>query len=172
MRKCFGLTLLELLITVSIITLVITLGVPSVLNAQKTMQLKGAVEVGYFAFQKARSTAISSQEDIVVALKSTPPWCIAVSDVGLCNCQVYQDCTVNGVEAKVEANDFNLIQLQDIKFGNDNAAMFDGIRGLSIGHAGSAVMSDGTNQIKLILSNMGRIRICVKSGQLGGYEPC
>lgn len=172
MRNCFGLTLLELLITVSIIALVLTLGVPSVLEAQKNMQLKGAAEVSYFALQKARSTAISSQKDIMVMLKSTPPWCIAVSDDGLCDCQVYQDCTVNGVESIIQSSDFNLITLQDIKFGNNNATTFDGVRGLSVGHAGSVVFSDGQNQLKLILSNMGRVRLCVNAGNIGGYASC
>ncbi|MDP5031470.1 GspH/FimT family pseudopilin [Paraglaciecola sp.] len=172
MRYCIGLTLLEVLITVSIIALTLTLGVPSVLNAQKNMQLKGAVEVSYFALQKARSTAISNQADITVVFNATNPWCIALSDSGLCDCHIYENCSVEGVESAVKATDFKLIALQDVSFGGDDATNFDGVRGLSIGHAGSAVFSDGSNEVKLILSNMGRVRLCVKSGQLGAYKPC
>jgi prepilin peptidase dependent protein A/type IV fimbrial biogenesis protein FimT len=172
MRNALGLTLLELLVTVSIMALVLTLGVPSILGAQKSMQLKGAAEVSYFAFQKARSAAISSQSNIMVILNASSPWCIAISDGGLCDCQLYQDCTVNGVEATIQQQDFKLIKMQDVKFGANDSTIFDGVRGLSIGHAGSTVFSDGSNQIKLILSNMGRVRLCVKSGSLGGYETC
>jgi Tfp pilus assembly protein FimT len=172
MRNTIGLTLLELLITISIMAVALTLGVPSVLNIQKSMQLKAAAEVSYFAFQKARSTAISSQSNIMVILNPASPWCIAISDGGLCDCQIYQDCTVNGVEATIHQADFKLVKMQDLKFGANDFTIFDGVRGLSIGHAGSAVFSDGTNQIKLILSNMGRVRLCVKAGSLGGYETC
>lgn len=172
MRNCFGITLLEILVTTSIITLVLTLGIPSVLNAQKVMQLKGAAEVSYFTFQKARSAAISSQLDIMVVLNASNPWCIAISDSDLCDCQVEQDCTVNGIETKVQGTDFKLITMQDLRFGADKATVFDGVRGLAIGHAGSTVFSDGVNQIKLVLSNMGRVRLCINAGQLGGYESC
>lgn len=172
MRSSYGLTLLELLITISITTLVLTLGVPAVLAVQKNMQLKGAVEVSYFAFQQARATAVATRQNIHVALNASKNWCIALSDIGLCDCTVYAECAVEGQEQIIQHSDFHLIELRDIKFGTDNVAVFDGVRGLAIGNAGSVVFSDGDKQVKLILSNMGRIRICMMAGNLGGYDPC
>lgn len=172
MCKSSGITLLELLISVSIITLVLTLGVPSVLAVQKSLQLKGAVEVSYFALQQARASAVATRNDVSVVFNPSPAWCIALSDQGLCDCSVYADCTIEGVEQKIEHSEFHLITLTDIRFGDDSVAVFDGVRGLAIGHAGSLVFSDGLNQVKLIVSNMGRLRICSLVGQTGAYPAC
>ena len=172
MRNSAGLTLLELLITISITTIVLTLGVPAVLAVQKNMQLKGAVEVSYFAFQQARATAVATRKNIHIVFNASKNWCIALSDSGLCDCTIYAACTVEGHEQTIQQSDFHLIELRDIKFGKDSVAVFDGVRGLAIGNAGSVVFSDGDNQVKLILSNMGRVRICMQSGKLGAYEPC
>ncbi|KXI27204.1 GspH/FimT family pseudopilin [Paraglaciecola hydrolytica] len=172
MSKSSGITLLELLTTISIITLVLTLGVPAILSVQKTMQLKGAVEVSYFALLQARATAVATRRDVHIALNAGKNWCIALSDHGLCDCTVYNACTIEGVEQKIHYSDFHLIELRDLKFGQDNVAVFDGVRGLAIGNAGSVVFSDGGNLVKLVVSNMGRVRICVQAGKLGAYEPC
>jgi Tfp pilus assembly protein FimT len=172
MRNFYGITLLELLITISITTLVLTLGVPAILAVQKTMQLKGAIEVSYFAFQQARATAVATRHDIYIAIDASNNWCIALSDQGLCDCTIYDGCTVEGVEQKIQQSDFHLVTLRDLKFGTNSVAVFDGVRGLALGNAGSVVFSDGVNQAKLILSNMGRIRICVLAGKLGAYDPC
>lgn len=172
MRKFSGLTLLELLITITITALVLMIGVPTMLGMQKATQLKGAVEVSYYVFQQARSLAIIHRNDITLVLNESASWCIALSDKGHCDCHIYLDCSVNGVEHKVDARDFNLINMQGLTFGPMDIATFDGVRGLAIGSAGSAVFSDGSNQVKLILSNMGRLRICTLQGQLGSYESC
>ncbi|WP_340680653.1 GspH/FimT family pseudopilin [Paraglaciecola sp.] len=172
MRNSFGITLLELLITISITTLVLTLGVPTILAIQKTMQLKGAVEISYFAFQQARATAVATRRDVHIAINASNNWCIALSDQGLCDCTIHAECTVETVEQKIQHSDFHLITLRDLKFGPDSTAVFDGVRGLAVGNAGSVVFSDGVNQVKLILSNMGRVRICMMVGKLGAYDPC
>jgi prepilin-type N-terminal cleavage/methylation domain-containing protein len=167
-----GLTLLELMVTVSIIAIVVLIGAPAVKNTQKTMQLKGAVEASYFAFQHARSAAISAGADVTVSITSGTNWCVGISDGGDCDCNTLNACTLNGVEQLVKSTDFSHVSMQSLSFGAANTAVFDGVRGLSIGSAGSTVFTDGSNDAKLILSNMGRVRICITEGDLGSYSPC
>jgi len=167
-----GLTLLELMVTVSIIAIVVSIGVPAVKNTQKTMQLKGAIEASYFAFQHARSAAISAGADVSVSITSGTNWCVGISDVGDCDCNVLNACTLNGVEQLVKSSDFSYISMEALSFGVDRLAVFDGVRGLSIGSAGSTVFTDGSNDAKLILSNMGRVRICITQGDVGRYSSC
>ena len=167
-----GLTLLELLVTIAIIGIVITIGAPSMLETQKSIKLKGAVEVNYFAFQQARSEAISAGADVTLSFTAGTNWCVAISDVGDCDCNTANACTINGVEQIVKANDFTNITMENLNFGADSIATFDGIRGLSLGSAGSTVLSDGTNEARLVLSNMGRARICMQAGTLGNYAAC
>lgn len=167
-----GLTLLELMVTVSIIAIVVAIGAPAIMSTQKTMQLKGAVESSYFAFQHSRSAAISAGSDVTVSMESGSNWCIGISDNGDCDCQTLNSCTINGVEQLVKSSDFKLVSMQELNFGVNSAAAFDGIRGLAVGSAGSMILSDGSNKAKLILSNMGRIRICMDEGELGRYSSC
>lgn len=172
MFKSTGLTLLELLITISIIALVSSFGAPLVTSIQKDLQLKGAAEVGYFALQQARSSAVSKGKSVSMAFQSGVNWCAALSDSGLCDCSKLNDCTIDGVEQKITYVDFNLIDMQNLKFGKDSMAVFDGLRGLAIGHAGSLVFTNGSQELKLILSNMGRVRICAVGFAVGGYSKC
>jgi len=172
MHHLFGLTLLELLITISILVLLVTLGSPAINSIQKNMQLKGAAQSSYFAFQQARMAAITKNLDVTVAIRSGEKWCAALSDSGVCNCAIAYECTLDGVEYKVDFVDYHFVSIDKVTFGADNVAVFDSNRGLAIGHAGSIVFTDGDKQLKLILSNMGRVRICAVDSSLGGYEAC
>ena len=167
-----GISLLELMITVSIIAIVVAIGAPSIASMQRSLQLKGALENTYFAFQNARSAAVSSGNDITVDINSGTNWCVALSDSGVCDCATANSCTIENVEQVVRASDYPLISMQDISFGANNSAIFDSIRGLAIGSAGSTVLTDGANEGKIILNNMGRIHICVQDGDIGEYAAC
>jgi len=52
MRNLSGLTLIELLITISIIVLVVPLGAPAISSIQKNMQLNGLRKVAILPFSK------------------------------------------------------------------------------------------------------------------------
>lgn len=172
MHNLSGLTLLELLITISILVLVVTFGSPAINSIQKHMQLKAAAQNSYFAFQHARVAAITQSMDVTVALHAGQNWCAALSDTGVCDCTISNECTINGVEHKVDFADYRFVSLDSVTFGADSIAVFDADRGLAIGHAGSAVFTDGDKQLKLILSNMGRVRICAVDSPIGGYDAC
>jgi prepilin peptidase dependent protein A/type IV fimbrial biogenesis protein FimT len=172
MHSLSGLTLLELLITISIIVLVVSLGSPAINSIQKHMQLKGAAQSSYFAFQQARISAITKNIDVTVAIRPGKNWCAALSDNGVCDCGAPNECTLDGVEYKVDFADYRFVSIDKVTFGVDNVAVFDANRGLAMGHAGTIVFTDGDKQLKLILSNMGRIRICAEGSRLGGYDAC
>jgi prepilin peptidase dependent protein A/type IV fimbrial biogenesis protein FimT len=172
MFKHQGLTLLELLFTISIIVLLVSLASPAFTAIQKNIQLKGVVENHYFAFQQARYSAISNKTDVALSFQAGTKWCVGISDLGKCNCLIQNNCTLNGIEHLIASDDYSLITLTDIKFGKDSVAIFDGLRGLSIGNAGSVVFSDGTRKLKLVLSNMGRVRICGVGSTVSSYQKC
>ncbi|MFQ3192036.1 MAG: prepilin-type N-terminal cleavage/methylation domain-containing protein [Paraglaciecola sp.] len=172
MHNHFGLTLLELLVTISIIVLLVSLGAPAINSIQKNMQLKGAVQSSYFLFQQARVAAITKNIDVTIAIRSGKKWCAALSDSGVCDCAIAYECILDGVEYKVDFVDFRFVTISKVKFGVNSVAVFDANRGLAIGHAGSIVFTDGAKNLKLILSNMGRIRICAVGSSIGGYKAC
>jgi Tfp pilus assembly protein FimT len=172
MHNLSGLTLLELLITVSILVLLVSLGSPAINSIQKNIQLKGAAQSSYFAFQQARVAAITKGIDVTVAISPGEKWCAALSDSGVCDCSIKYECTLDGVEYRVDFADYRFVSIEKVTFGSDSIAVFDSDRGLAIGHAGTVVFTDGEKQLKLILSNMGRVRICAAGSRLGGFEAC
>lgn len=167
-----GLTLLELMITIAIVAIVVTIGAPSILTAQRNLSLSGAVENSYFALQQARSHAVRQSTDITVDFSNTTGWCIGSTDQADCDCAVVASCTVDGVEQVLRNDDFPQIQMQNVNFGDADQAVFDGTRGLSIGSAGSLEFYDGIRTVRLQLNDVGRVRICVVAGDLGNYESC
>ncbi len=157
---------------IALIGLVISLGAPSIIDAQRTMTHKGAVESSYFAMQAARARAISSGNNVTVSFEATTPWCIGISDVGPCNCQVANSCLVDGVERVVAAADFENIVLQEINFGGNGFTVYDGQRGMALNNAGSFVLSDGSTEARIELNTVGRLRVCTEVGDLGTYPQC
>jgi Tfp pilus assembly protein FimT len=172
MHNLSGLTLLELLITISILILLVSLGLPAINSIQKNIQLKAAVRSTYFAFQQARVAAISKNIDVTITIISGEKWCAALSDSGVCDCGIAFECTLDEVEYKVDSADYRFVSIDKVTFGANNVAIFDANRGLAIGHAGSITFTDGEKKLKLILSNMGRVRICAVGSSIGGYEAC
>lgn len=172
MYKSKGLSLLELLISLTIVGILVSVGGPAFVQYNDERKLKGAVEASYFLLQQARSVAISKGTDVTVDFASGTNWCIGVSDNGDCNCATTNSCTVDGVELVLDATDYSDVVMQSLTFNGANQAEFDGTRGISTGNSGSTVFNNGDTQVKLILSNMGRARICVVSGQLGTYSAC
>lgn len=172
MYKQKGMTLLELMIVVAIILIVVTIGVPSVAELQRTMRIKGAVESSYFTIISARSGAISRGTDTTVNFDVNAPWCIGVSDFGTCQCNTANSCTVNGVETVIQQDDFEGVVLSNVSFNGNNFTTFDGLRGLATNGAGSFQLDSNGIETRLTINRLGRVNICTISGQLGNYQQC
>ncbi|RDV29441.1 prepilin-type N-terminal cleavage/methylation domain-containing protein [Alteromonas aestuariivivens] len=167
-----GFTLLELMITIAIIAIVVRIGAPSIITAQKNLVLKGAAESSYYTLQQARSHAVRQSNDIVVDFSGGTNWCIGITDQGDCDCGTANSCTVDGVEEVIRGDDYTSITMQNLNFGANNQATFDGVRGLSLGSAGSIELSDGDREIRVQLNNVGRANVCVVAGNVGTYQAC
>ncbi|GAB2691406.1 GspH/FimT family pseudopilin [Aliiglaciecola aliphaticivorans] len=167
-----GFTILEVMVVLSIIALLSAIGAPSIMQTLRHQQLKGSLQTSYFLLQQAKSTAITKNKKITVQFKKGDNWCIALSDAGPCDCQSKSMCSVDEIEYRVSAEDFPNISFSNVTMGKDQAITFDGVRGTAIGNAGSGLFSNGSEAAKLIISNLGRVRICMQSGQLGAFQPC
>lgn len=172
MKDKNGFSLLEALVVITLVSLLALLGAPSIAESIKHQQLKGALQHSYFLLKKARSMAISLNQNITVQFQNQPQWCIALSDSGPCDCMLINDCLVENVAYRLQAEDYPQIALPKIIMGKNNTVAFDNTRGIAVGNAGSSIFSDGKNQAKLIVSNLGRVRVCMLTGSLGAYRQC
>ncbi|MGQ4276399.1 GspH/FimT family pseudopilin [Pseudidiomarina sp. E22-M8] len=172
-----GFTLLELLVTLVILSIILGAGVPMMLGLAKSMRLQGAAQDTYALLQYARSDALRTTENrfVVWDEATSGEWCAAVATTNGCDCMT-EDCSINGVLRQINSADYTNVSV-NAAFAAGDYTRFDGMRGLAEGHAGSAQyqLMDGTTveaEVRVVVSLLGRIRYCTQSGDIGDYPAC
>ncbi|GGD66416.1 GspH/FimT family pseudopilin [Lacimicrobium alkaliphilum] len=166
-----GVSLIELLIAVTVISLTISIGAPALIESFKSQRVKGAAQTGYFMLQYARSVAISRGTDITLDFVSGSNWCVGISDSGPCDCSTANSCTIDEIEFRLNAAQYRNVKMNNVTF-SAGATVIDGRHGMATGHAGALELTDGENTMKLVMSNLARVRICTETGNSGGYPSC
>lgn len=175
--KRSGFTLLELLITVAIAAALLGLGIPSFQGLIERARLKALTETVYSELQFAKAEALKGLQsragDVRVTFKrDVMPQCFGMTR-GDDNCDCSNDCTLDGAPRLIAMDErFPGVELA----GSGNTTIkFDSIRGTATANS-VVVKSTGSDnkQLKVIVSTLGRIRICVPSGKeaIAGYERC
>lgn len=141
-----GFTLLELMITIVIVAILLTIGVPSLRNLFDALELKGASEQVYSHLQRARSESITRKAEVGVnfTANGTATWSYGISDAfygagdannGSCDtaeidvslneaCTLVVDegdGTVHGIDGAVDTADKVLMRFTDA--GHDDIDM-------------------------------------------------
>lgn len=172
-----GFTLLELIVTLLILSIVLGWGVPATLDMARNMRLQGAAQDSYALLQYARSDALSSGENrFVVWDEEAGQWCAAVATTNDCDC-LTEDCSINGVLRQINGNDYNNISLGSTAFSSGDYTRFDPLRGLAEGNAGTVVYQLKNNdnlvekEVRVVVSQLGRLRYC-QVGGVGSYPAC
>ena len=172
-----GFTLLELIVTLLILSIVLGWGVPATIDMARTMRLQGAAQDTYALLQYARSDALSSGENrFVVWDDEDGAWCAAVADNDDCDC-LTEDCAINGVLRQINGTDYSGVVLSAAAFSAGEHTRFDAMRGLAEGNAGtvSYQLRDSTNaveqEVRVVVSTLGRLRYC-QVGDAGSYPAC
>jgi len=169
-KYCQGLTLIELLMVLSVAAILVTTAVPAFYNLIGKQRLKGAAETLFSDLQFARFTAIKRNTPINVVFQASPQagsWCYGLSDSGSCRCDQADDCQIGGIPATtVTTENFREITLQTNFFRNSTS--FTPLKGTT--NAGTVILTHGNYSIRVIVSSLGRIRIC--SDSTAGYPPC
>ncbi|SCZ51596.1 GspH/FimT family pseudopilin [Thiohalomonas denitrificans] len=171
-RLPFGFTLIELMITISVLAILITLGVPSFQDTLERHRLKAAIEQVYQDLQYARSEAIKRNQNITVQLKipaGTDPWCYGLSDAGGCDCTASPGCAIDGDPKNTTAHDFRNIALDGFHTADFNFA-FDAHRG---GGADRSIRLNSASgyETQVVVSALGRVRLC-SDDDVMGYPSC
>lgn len=171
-----GFTLIELLVVVAIIAIVLSLAAPSFNDFFAKNRLKRAAEEVYGLVTKARAETTIRDTDMAVTV-DTDEWCLGYAAAAGCDCKLAAGAAgacsvlVSGTDVLqvVDASDFNGVALTD-DFGG--GVTFNSVRGTTGG--GSVNLSAGGWELNIVVSNMGRVRVCAPADSTTtmGYDAC
>lgn len=168
-----GVTLIELMVTLAVLAIVVTVAIPSFEGMMTRQRLKSATEAVYQDLRWARTETIKRNERITVEFDTTAPdWCYGITDsvTETCNCATAGSCTVDGIGKTVNASSFPKAAVTSADFTpGDPSTTFDPVRGTAA--AGKVTITAGAYTAEVVVNMLGRVRVCSDDSALG-YPAC
>lgn len=160
-----GLTLIELLMVLAVAAILVAAAVPAYLDLIARQRLKSAADTLYGHLQQARLLAVKENRPVTVTFQDSVQggdWCYGLSGTGPCRCASGGGCP--GIT--IHAGDFRGVELQN----NFSRGQLTFTPLLGAGKAGTIVFSRGESSIRVIVSTLGRVRMCAVL--VAGYPAC
>lgn len=160
MNSVKGFTLIELMIVIVIVGTLVALSSPNFSSSIERQKLVSAAETISTDFQWAKIEAIKRNDSIDIDLVSgnNGAWSYTISD---------SDGIIRTTAAN-DYNDFSGISLTQNFTGSDFE--IEPARG-TVADFGTASLTSPNLDLNVVVSRLGRIRICSPSG-IPGYETC
>lgn len=154
-----GFTLIELMVTVAIIAILAAMAYPSFTDMIARNRLKGAAEGLFGDLQFAKSESIKLNQNITLDVTTgTTTWDYKIKDAA------------NTVLKTVDNNEF-----QDVTFTAGADLTFTPLQGMTSSNADITLTftraSNTAQTLSVVVSPMGRIKVCTSSSVLG-YKSC
>lgn len=178
-----GFTLIEMIVTVSVLAILLTVAVPSFKDTVDKRRLVGAAEQFYGDLQAARFEAIKLNKTVEVFFKNSGAtnWCYGMSDnVAANNCDCTSstpNCTVGGMPKVMGNSGFRGVTLT-VSGYEESRICVDSRRGKFFSDSdctsddmGNVTFSSSSGSIRVDTQELGRVRICSTAGT-GGYPSC
>ncbi|MHA6963024.1 GspH/FimT family pseudopilin [Zobellella denitrificans] len=158
-----GLTLVELLVAIAVLAVLLTLAVPSFQELRQQYQVRSAGMVVYSDLQLARSEAIKRNRAVTVCFSGsgTLDWSYQLLDSADCSGDVIQS---------VSSQYFPSITLTSNYVGTEKKLTFWPRRNTLL--AGNVAISKGTQEMRVVTSNVSGIRTCSNQSLIGVPSPC
>lgn len=172
--RSYGLSLVEMLVTIAIIGILASLAAPSFHSMLERRRLIAATEGVYAHLQFARSEAVKFGRDtnLNLSVKTGIPWCLGISNAtASCDCKTAGACIYGpapGSERNLSSNEFTNVAMTTSQAN----VQIDSIRGGFAGSGGTITLTSPSSlSTKVIFTRLGRVRICSDSS-LSGYPSC
>jgi prepilin-type N-terminal cleavage/methylation domain-containing protein len=169
-----GFTLLELLITITVLVIIMTIGVPGLFDHMDRKRIDGAAHTFLSDVQFARAESIKQNKDVYIVLDAAD-WCYGITDAAssaTCDCSAGTGCTLNGIDHYVDSNSYPGVTFAS-SLSAGSTISFDPVRG-TLSPNGSLYFSSaqGTSTLRVILHTGGRAKLCATAGSSWGYKEC
>lgn len=174
-----GFTLLELMLTLTVLGVLISLAAPSMQEMLTRNRLKSAAQALAEDLQWARSEAILRNIDLYVTFNAAA-WCYGVSATKGCDCRLSDPaaslaCTLptddEAILRTVAGVDFPGIAVSTTFPGQPPETSFRPRRANATGGSMTFTSAQGA-QLRVVLSLLGRVRLCSPAQSVPGYPAC
>jgi len=172
-----GFTLIEMMIVVAIVAIILSLAVPSFNDFFEKNRLKRATEAVYGLVVSAKAESAMRDADMQVTINAGE-WCVGYATTANCNCTLSNPSAVGACAVPVAGTDVlkvvDGLDFPDVTLATNYGASvaFNRLRGTAPG--GTLNFVSGNWQLDLVISNEGRLRLCVPAGATAtlGYPSC
>ena len=168
-----GFSLLELLVTLSLAALLVSLAIPATGRLIDNSRLRSAAEQFSRELQLARNHALThGRETRFVITAGATGWCYGWTDGASCDCHTSLPattaCSTGESVARRSHRQSSVDYPRTLIDGTSRTLRFSPIRGTA--SAASFQISNKYGELQVILSPLGRVRVCANRGAL--YLPC
>ncbi|MDF2182330.1 GspH/FimT family pseudopilin [Neptuniibacter sp. CAU 1671] len=170
-----GFTFIELIITVVVLLIVIAVGMPSLFQSIDNQRVSGAAQAFLSDVQYARAESIKQNTPVYLAMDDTE-WCYGLDDTSSASCicggASVAGCTLGGVTYTVDSSRFPGVSMS-ASLATGSTITFDPVRG-TMNPIGTVYFSSdaGGMTLNVVLSRLGRAKICATKGSSWGYDAC
>lgn len=177
-----GFTIIELMVTLAVLAILISMALPAMNNLLEKRRLVGAAEEIYNQLQFARSEAIKQSTDMRASFDAAT-WCVGVNDAGAdCDCTVTDPtaadaCSIDmdGTDVLLRVNGADFPQVTMAQNFTADSVTFNHVRGVVDGGTGTVTLTSASGwELRVVTNLLGRVRLCSPSGtnNVGGYPTC
>lgn len=184
MHSSRGFTLIELMVTIAVLAILLTLAAPSFNDFFQRYRLRGAADDVVTLMAMARSEAIARNRNVAIVFSGTgEAWCVGgaaaaepaapgelVTSVPTCNCS--GDCTIGGRVMESQGANYRGVTMA----AAPSPFVFNRLNGTvdPLTAATTTFKSpNGKYSLAVEVSPLGRGRLCVPSGPaMTGFESC
>jgi prepilin-type N-terminal cleavage/methylation domain-containing protein len=171
-RHQAGFNLLELMTTLVVLAVSVSIGVPSAQNILNKNRLVGASEAAYSHLRLLRAEAVRHNRIAYVNFAASDgTWSYGFDDAAACDASVAGDCTVDGNERRIRNSDYPGVSAST-SFAAGTSG-FEPRRGMAL-NSGQISFNNSAGRLNVVVTALGTVRLCTVAGAeaVRGYPQC
>ncbi|WP_019611992.1 GspH/FimT family pseudopilin [Thioalkalivibrio sp. AKL7] len=179
-QKPFGFTLIELMITIAVLVILVTLAAPA-FNLAEQRRVIGAAESALDQIQMARTEAIKQGRDIrFVSQVDGDAWCHGITSTPACDCTVEDPAAANACTIVMAGDEDAVLRTtssddyRNVSMTGEQTVTFNHVRGTVQGDRSDLLFTSSPNNfgMQVQINPIGRPRACGTNRAMGAYSEC